>query len=241
MAQQLDLEEQEQIDALKHFWNTWGNLITWLLIAVLGAYAAWNGWQYWQRRQAVAASALYDALAQAAQAQDVTRMEQALADLRSNYGGTALAQQGALLAARVFDDKGRPDDAKAALQWVADKSGDAGYQATARLRLAGVLVEQKAYDEALKLLDASVPADFQALVADRRGDVLSLQGKSDAAIEAYRQAWRLFGEQDGYRQLVEVKLSALGADVHGAQAAGGSPAAASSAPAAPAAAASGER
>ena len=42
MATHLDLEEQEQLDALKHFWNQWGNLITWVLIAVLGAYAAWT-------------------------------------------------------------------------------------------------------------------------------------------------------------------------------------------------------
>ena len=60
MATHLDLEEQEQLDALKHFWNKWGNLITWVLIAVLGAYAAWNGWQYWQRRQAAMAAVLYD-------------------------------------------------------------------------------------------------------------------------------------------------------------------------------------
>ena len=51
MAKHLDLEEQEQLDQLRHFWNTWGNLITWVLIVVLGAYAARNGWNYWQRRQ----------------------------------------------------------------------------------------------------------------------------------------------------------------------------------------------
>ena len=68
MATHLDLEEQEQLDALKHFWNKWGNLITWVLIAVLGAYAAWNGWQYWQRRQAAMAAVLYDEIDRAAKA-----------------------------------------------------------------------------------------------------------------------------------------------------------------------------
>ena len=42
MATQLNLEEQEQLDELKHFWKQWGNLITWVAIAVLGTYAAWN-------------------------------------------------------------------------------------------------------------------------------------------------------------------------------------------------------
>ena len=55
MANQLDLEEQEQLDQLKHFWNQYGNLITGLLIVVLGAVAAWNGYHYWQRSQAAQA------------------------------------------------------------------------------------------------------------------------------------------------------------------------------------------
>jgi predicted negative regulator of RcsB-dependent stress response len=60
MAKALDLEEQEQLDQIKHFWNKWGNLISWLLIAVLGSYAAWNGYQYWQRDQAAKAAVLFD-------------------------------------------------------------------------------------------------------------------------------------------------------------------------------------
>ena len=45
MANQLDLEEQEQLDQLKHYWKQYGNMITWVLIAVLGAYASWNFYQ----------------------------------------------------------------------------------------------------------------------------------------------------------------------------------------------------
>ena len=51
MASHLDLEEQEQLDELKHFWKRWGDLITWVLIAVLGGYAAWMGWQSYQGKQ----------------------------------------------------------------------------------------------------------------------------------------------------------------------------------------------
>jgi predicted negative regulator of RcsB-dependent stress response len=68
MATHLDLEEQEQVERLKHFWRQYGNLITWTLILVLGAFAAWNGWNYWQRDQGLKASALYDELERAAQA-----------------------------------------------------------------------------------------------------------------------------------------------------------------------------
>ena len=45
MATSLDLQEQEQVDALKAFWKQYGNLITWVLTLALAAFAAWNGWQ----------------------------------------------------------------------------------------------------------------------------------------------------------------------------------------------------
>ena len=62
MATSLDLQEQEQLDSLKAFWQRWGNLLTWGVIAVLAGFAAWNGWNWYQRDQAVKAAALFDEL-----------------------------------------------------------------------------------------------------------------------------------------------------------------------------------
>lgn len=213
MATHLDLEEQEQLDALKHFWNRWGNLITWLLIAVLGAYAAWNGWQYWQRRQAAQAAVLYDEVGRAADAGDLTRMQRAFSDMKDKYGSTAYAAQAGLLAAKTLQDQGKSAEARAALDWVADKAPDDGLRAVARLRLASVMVGEKAYDDAIKVLGASFPTEFTALAADRRGDVLMLQGKREQAAVEYGRAYQGLRDQgDDYRQLVAVKLNALGID-----------------------------
>lgn len=213
MAKHLDLEEQEQLDALKHFWSRYGTLITSVLVVVLGAFAAWNGYQYWQRSQGMQAGALYDQVDRAAAAGDVARVERSFADIREKYPATAYAHQAGLLAAKVENDKGTPEGkaaAKSALTWVAEKSSDTGYQVIARLRLAGLLVDDKAYDEALKQLDGKIPKEFEALVADRKGDILQLQGKKAEAIAAYTTAYEKFGDQGNYRQLVEVKLTALG-------------------------------
>ena len=79
MANTLDLEEQEQVDQIKAFWQRWGDLISWILIACLAVYAGYNGWQYWQRQQAAKASAMYDELDVAAQAGDIPRVERAMA------------------------------------------------------------------------------------------------------------------------------------------------------------------
>ena len=212
MAKPLDLEEQEQLDDIKHFWKKYGNLITWVLIAVFGSVAAWNGWQYWQRGQATQASALYDEVERAAQAGDTTRVERAFTDIKDKFGGTAYAQQAGMLAAKTHIDKGNTDGAKAALAWVADKASDEGYRAAARLRLAGVLTDAKAYDDALKQLSGGFPKSFDALVADRRGDIHSLQGKKAEARAEYLKAYQGLDERAEYRRLVEIKLNALGVD-----------------------------
>jgi predicted negative regulator of RcsB-dependent stress response len=212
MAKHLDLEEQEQLAEIKHFWNEYGNLITWVLIAVFAAIAAWNGWHYWERTQSTQAAAMYDEVERAAQAGETSRVERAFSDMKDKFGRTTYAQQAGLLAAKVLEDKGNMDGAKAALAWVADKASDEGYQAVARLRLASILVQAKAYDDALKQLSASFPKEFEALAADRRGDVYKLQGKKAQAQAEYTQAYKGLDESTEYRRLLEVKLTALGVD-----------------------------
>jgi predicted negative regulator of RcsB-dependent stress response len=221
MSTQLDLQEQEQLDALKAFWKQYGNLITWVLVLALGAFAAWNAWNYYQRDQALKAGAMFDELDRAAQAGDAEKAARVFADLQSRYPGTTYAAQGGLLAARVQFDKGQADGAKASLNWVAEKASEDELRSIARLRLAGLLLEAKQFDEALKQIDAAKALGFEALAADRRGDVLQAQGKPAEAVAAYQAAWKAMDEKTEYRRLVEFKLTALGAAPAPAAAASG--------------------
>ena len=210
MAKHLDLEEQEQLDQLKHFWNTWGTLISSVLILVAGALAAWNGYQYWQNRQAVQAAALFDAVDAAARSADSVRMEQAFSDIKLKYAGTAQAGQAGLTLAKAQLDAGNLEAAKETLGWVAEKSSDEGLKALAKLRLSSVLMDQKSYDEALKLVSSDFPPEFDAVYADRKGDIFVLQDKRAEAIAEYTRAYKAFEEGVEYRRLVEIKLNALG-------------------------------
>jgi predicted negative regulator of RcsB-dependent stress response len=212
MAKHLDLEEQEQLAELKHFWKRYGNVISWVLIAVFGAVAAWNGYQYWQRNQSSQAAVMYDEVERAAVAGDVPKLERVMADMKDRYAGTAYAEQAALLAARIYHDKGNLDAAKGALAWVAGKGTDAGYQSVARLRLSGMLFETRAYDEALQQLSAPMPKDFAPLAADRSGDILLAQGKKTEAKAQYQSAYKGLDERSDYRRIIEIKLNALGVD-----------------------------
>jgi len=212
MAQSLDLEEQEQLDQLKHFWSRYGNAITWALIVIFGAFAAWNGWNYWQRKQAMGASVLYDEIERAVADKDAQRTERAFSDLKDKFANTTFAQQGALMAASGLNTAGKPDQAKAALTWATDQKGDDGLQALARLRLAALALEANAPEEAGKWLEAPMPTEFTGLVADRLGDVHLAQGRKTEARASFEKAYQLFDEKTEYRQLVEVKLNALGVD-----------------------------
>ncbi|MBK7062640.1 MAG: tetratricopeptide repeat protein [Rubrivivax sp.] len=211
MATSLDLQEQEQLDALKAFWKQYGNLITWVLILALGAFAAWNGWNWWQRSQATKAAAMYEELDRAVAAGDVERTSRIFGDLKERYARTVFAQQGAMAAAKLQFEKGQIDAAKASLGWVAANAGEDEYRTMARLSMADLLLQAKQYDEALKQLDDAKAPSFEALVADRRGDVLLAQGKADAARAAYQTAWAAMDPKLDYRRLIEAKLVSLAA------------------------------
>lgn len=212
MANHLDLEEQEQLDQLKHFWNTWGTPISAGVLVVMGGLAAWNGYQYWQNRQASQAAALLDAVEVAAQAKDQSRVEQAFADIKTKYAGTPQADMAGFALAKTMQEAGNLDAAKSALGWVAEQSSDTGYKAIAKLRLASVLIEQKQFDAALQQLQGSFPPEFEGVAADRKGDVLMLLERRSDAVAEYLRAYKALDETIEYRRMVEVKLNGLGVD-----------------------------
>ncbi|HEY4082633.1 MAG TPA: tetratricopeptide repeat protein [Burkholderiaceae bacterium] len=209
MASQLDLEEQEQLEQLKAFWKQWGNLITWVVTIGLAAFAAWQGWNLWQRNQAAKAEGMFAAVQSAAQAGDLSKVDAVLKDLQG-LSSTSFAAQGTLLAAKAEFDKGQLDAARANLNWVAANANQNEYRDVARLRLSGLQLDAKQYDEAAKTLDAVTGPEFAALVADRRGDLFTLQNKPAEAKAQYQKAYAAMDKTVEYRKLIESKLATLG-------------------------------
>ncbi len=212
MSSHLDLEEQEQLDELKHFWKQYGNAITWFLIVVMGSYVAWNGYQYWERQQSSKASALFDEVERTAASGDAAKSERAWNDMKERFPGTTFAAQSALLAAKVFQQAEKTDAAKSALVWASEHASDEASAQLARLRLANLLTQQKAYDEALKTLSKPFQPAFAGLAADIQGDIAVSQNKPQDAIQAYGDAWTKLEDNPEYRRLVAAKLNALGVD-----------------------------
>jgi predicted negative regulator of RcsB-dependent stress response len=212
-----DLEEQEQIDELKVWWQTHGNLITWVVVAVSVGVITWQGWNWYQNKQSAEASLIFGALQQANQMHDNSRVKNLAGELTEKYSSTTYAHLAALVAARASIGADDTKTAKAQLQWASDHASDE-IRALARIRLAGLLLDEKAFDEALKTLaDEKLPA-FAAQVSALKGDVYLAQGKRKEAKDAYTAALAASKSQkevdadrpSAWSQLLQQKLDSLG-------------------------------
>jgi predicted negative regulator of RcsB-dependent stress response len=207
----LDLEEQEQLAELKAWWNQWGTLIVSALLAAALALAGWQGWNWYRGKQAAEASVLYDTVTKAAQGGDAKALRDASGSLVENFPRTLYASMAALVSARFHFDRNDLKTAKAQLQWVVERSPSDDLRDLARLRLAAVLLDEKAHDEALKLLEAKHGAAYEAQYAALKGDILVAKNQAGEAKAAYQLALQKAGEQDGaFRESVRMRLDALG-------------------------------
>jgi predicted negative regulator of RcsB-dependent stress response len=208
-----DLEEQEQIAALKAWWRQNGTLVIAALVAVMIGVAAVVGWRAYQRSQALQASAVYGELQKAAGTRDVKKVRDLAGTILENYPRTAYASLAALVSAKAHFESGDLKTARAQLEWVIENARDVEIAAIARLRLANVLIDEKAYDEALKLLDTKPAPEFEGRYAETRGDIYALQGKRAEARSAYRAALDKVQPSDsGTRELLRLKVETLGGE-----------------------------
>ncbi|MGE5027939.1 MAG: tetratricopeptide repeat protein, partial [Betaproteobacteria bacterium] len=127
------------------------------------------------------------------------------------YPGTPYATRAALLAAGANLESGDAKSAKAQLQWVTEHAKEEGARDIARLRLAGILLDEKNYAETMKQLESPHEKAFDGLFADLKGDTLAAQGKMGEARAAYQAALDKMDEKSAYRQVVQMKLDGLGA------------------------------
>lgn len=205
-----DLEEQEQLDVLKAWWKKNGTTALLAVAVFASVVAGMQGWRYYQKSQQQQAALAYETVQGGVQGRDVKRIRDAAGQLMEKYPSTPYASRAALLAAGANYESGDVKSAKAQLQWVVEHSKEDGARDIARLRLAGILLDEKNYAEASKMLEAQHQKSFDGLFSDLKGDVLAAQGKVTDARTAYNAALEKIDEKSTYRQVVQMKLDGLG-------------------------------
>jgi predicted negative regulator of RcsB-dependent stress response len=209
MSGSYDFEEQERIAELKAWWedNRW--YVIGAIAAAIAAFGGYQGWKAWSANQAENASAMYKPVAEAAKGKDEKKLAAAAQPLIDKYPRSYFASEAGLVLAKAAFDAGNLPEAQKQLEWVMDKGIDE-HRGVARLRLASVLMEQKKYDEALRVLDGNKDEAFVPLAADLRGDIMLSQGRLDEARAAYKLAIDKADMRNPVKSIAETKLNALG-------------------------------
>lgn len=206
-----DLEEQEKIDELKAWWKTHGTTVILAAAVFFASLAGFQGWRYYQKSQAEQAAGLYGKLQKAVADNDVKTARAIAATVMDKFSATSYAPRAALAFARASLQTGDAQSAKTQYQWVLDHAAEEELKDATRLRLAGILLDEKNYPEALKLLDNKHGESFSGLYADLKGDILASQGKLAEARSAYQDALAKTDRKSPYHNLMQLKLDALGA------------------------------
>ncbi len=205
-----NFEEQEQIDNLKAFWNKYGSMILTFVTVVALVVAGNRLWGWYQQSKSTEASIAYAVLQKAASTNDMSRVRAASQTLLDQHDSTVYAPMGALVAARAHFDANEIDAAATSLRWVIEHASTSEFAPIARLRLAGVLLDQGKADEGLKLLDkTTLPEAFRPLADDRRGDLLLALSRNDEALAAWNEALAALPASAPMRRSLELKRDAL--------------------------------
>lgn len=208
-----DLEQEEQLAAVKAFWKTNRTWIMALAWAVLLGVASYQGWSLWQSHQGQKASALLLAVEEALAAQDLEKAQALGKTLESDHAGS---DQHVLAAFRLAKAHAAASQLEQAAQWLgpAVNAKDQGLAWMARLRWSAVLIDQDQLPQALSVLEGEPPASFVAQVDDRRGDILALQDQAPQAKAAWAKALQQLGGEppkSALADLVARKIASIDA------------------------------
>lgn len=204
-------DENEQVEALKEWWQENGKAVVFGIVLGVGGVIGWRGWQSYHEHQALDASALYQEmlveLHQDRKQPVIDHGERLIED----YARTPYATFAALALAKLATQEADYAVAEERLRWAADNAREPALRHVARLRLIQTLLARDKTDEALNLIDATRdPGKFAAQYEEFRGDALLKLGRPAEARDAYQIALNSTRPGAGHYEILEMKLDNLG-------------------------------
>ena len=211
------ITEEEQIEALKRWWDENGKQTILAIVLTVGGYFGWQAWTQHVDDQAAAASLVYqemlDNIADARPGDTLATQQQAdiaqLAEtLKQEHSGSQYAFNAALIKAKLAVESDDLASAAIELQWAMDDTNQAVNKNIARLRLARVEAAQGNLDTALQLVQGVDAGEMKSAFDEAKGDFYLQQGNSAAAYTAYEAALLGVEVQDSSaRALLQLKIS----------------------------------
>ena len=186
--------DEEQIEAIKRWWETNGNTTMGVVAALVIAYASWSWWTSSQASQAQAASALYqtalDGLTAGQPADEESRATTAfiVAELKQDHAGSTYAYYGSSLVAAQAFEAGDLEQAAEELEWLLEQNPEEPLVSASRIKLAQVRMDQNELGKAKTAVSQGVVAEFAGMAAEIEGDIYYLEGDVKAAKSAYKRA-----------------------------------------------------
>lgn len=208
-----DLEEQEQIDEFRAWWNKNGKTVTRAVIAVLVIYTAWQGYQSWLTSKSEKASTAYQALVASSTAKldkaSLDKLVKEATAIRQDYTITPYAGRAGLFEARTLHENGKKVEAKQTLAWVVSNAKEEAIRDMASIELAGLQIEDNDTTSAIKTLEAVKSNGFSGVKSALLGDIYYSKQQFKEAKNAYTEAVKSLDPEGKLIYLTQQKLDAL--------------------------------
>lgn len=204
--------EEQQVEAIKKYWQENGNSLIAGLVIGLGGFIGWNYYQDSQVEAQQVASYQFEQTMQSFTAQEESFRDNTQAFIEANSTSAYASFASFALAKDAADNQDWPE-AEKHLSQAAELAVSENVKAIALTRLARVQIQNGNLDGALATLAKPMPESFKASIEEIKGDTFLKQGNLDLARTAYQAAADAGGLQAN--PTLQIKLDDLAINVAG--------------------------
>ncbi|MDG1950993.1 MAG: tetratricopeptide repeat protein [Gammaproteobacteria bacterium] len=214
----IDSADEENVEALKKWWQENGKQLLISVFVVLGGIGGWDLYQNSEQESRNAASDIYEEILALTLKTDNEPLSDSEREniisygqqLREEYPTSSYASFGTLFAAAAEVENRNLSQAEILLNWILENSTgglfsstEDGLLLTTKLRLGRVLLAQGDAARALDFVNTVDPKEFETGFAELRGDIYVALDQLEEAQDAYSIAQQAGSNSDALRMKLQ--------------------------------------
>jgi predicted negative regulator of RcsB-dependent stress response len=214
----IDSADEENVEALKKWWQENGKQLLVSVFVVLGGIGGWDLYQNSEQESRNAASDIYEEILALTLKTDNEPLSDSEREniisygqqLREEYPTSSYASFGTLFAAAAEVENRNLSQAEILLNWILESSTgglfsstEEGLLLTTKLRLGRVLLAQGDAARALDFVNTVDPKEFETGFAELRGDIYVALDQLEEAQDAYSVAQQAGSNSDALRMKLQ--------------------------------------